>query len=121
VAVLSRHCDIELARHDVHVAVAGGVRVNEPAVDLGLALALASSVAARPVPDDMVALGEVGLGGEVRQVASTPRRLAEAARLGFRRAILPWSAPPAPPGISALRAGDLRSALAFADLCENPG
>ena len=121
VAVLSRHCDIELARHDVHVAVAGGVRVNEPAVDLGLALALASSLAARPVPDDVVAVGEVGLGGEVRQVSSTPRRLAEAARLGFRQAILPRSAPATPPGISALRAGDLRSALAFANLCENPG
>ena len=121
VAVLSRHCEVELARSDVHVAVAGGVRVCEPSVDLGLALALVSSEAGRPVPDDMVALGEVGLGGEIRQVASTPRRLAEAARLGFRRAILPWTAPRPPPGISALRAADLRSALAYANLCENPG
>jgi len=116
VAVLSRHCEVELARRDVHVAVAGGVRVTEPAVDLGLALALASSEAGRPVPDDVVAVGEVGLGGEVRQVSSTPRRLAEAARLGFRRAVVPWSAPRPPPGISAVRVGDLRSALAFAEL-----
>jgi DNA repair protein RadA/Sms len=115
VAVLSRHCKVELAAHDVHVAVAGGVRVNEPAVDLGLALALASSSRARAVPPDVVALGEVGLGGEVRQVSSTPRRLAEAARLGFRRAILPWSAPRPPAGITALRVGDLRGAL---DLCD---
>jgi DNA repair protein RadA/Sms len=116
VAVLGRHCTMELANRDVHVAVAGGVRVVEPAVDLGLALALASSERGRAVPADVVALGEVGLGGEVRQVASTPRRLAEAARLGFQRAILPWSAPPPPPGIRALRAGDLRTALAICDL-----
>jgi len=98
------------------VAVAGGVRVLEPAVDLGLALALASSEAGRPLPDDVVALGEVGLGGEVRQIASTSRRLAEAGRLGFRRAVVPWSAPEPPPGIKAIRVGDLRSALAFAGL-----
>ena len=111
VAVLFRHCAVQLAESDIHVAVAGGVRVNEPAVDLGLALALASSKVGRPVPDDIVAVGEVGLGGEVRQVASTPRRLAEAARLGFRRAIVPWSAPRPPPGITALRVADLASAL----------
>ncbi len=111
VAVLHRHCDTNVATLDVHVAVAGGVRVNEPAVDLGLALALASSKIDRAVPADVVAIGEVGLGGEVRQVGSTARRLAESARLGFRRAILPRSAPPPPPGITALRAGDLRTAL----------
>ncbi len=116
VAVLSRHCQVELANRDVHVAVAGGVRVNEPAVDLGLALALASSSAGVAVPADVVAVGEVGLGGEVRQVSSTPRRLAEAARLGFSRAILPRSAPPAPPGITAVRVNDLRSALARCNL-----
>ncbi len=116
VAVLSRHCEVELAARDVHVAVAGGVRVSEPAVDLGLALALVSSEKGRPVADDVVAVGEVGLGGEVRQVAATSRRLAEAARLGFRRAILPWTAPRPPPGITALRAGDLRSALDLATL-----
>ena len=110
-AVLSRHCDTNVAPLDVHAAIAGGVRVTEPAVDLGLALALASSSKAKPVPADVVAIGEVGLGGELRQVGSTSRRLAEAVRLGFRRALLPRSAPPPPPGITALRAGDLRSAL----------
>ena len=116
VAVLFRHCAVQLAESDIHVAVAGGVRVNEPAVDLGLALALASSKVGRPVPDDIVAVGEVGLGGEVRQVASTPRRLAEAARLGFRRAIVPWSAPRPPPGITALRVADLAAALDLTNL-----
>ncbi len=115
IAVLHRHCGTNIAPLDVHAAVAGGVRVNEPAIDLGLALALASSHRNRAVPSDLVAVGEVGLGGELRQVGSTPRRLAEAARLGFRRAILPSSAPPPPPGIAALRASDLRSAL---DLCQ---
>ncbi len=116
IAVLHRHCATNVATLDVHAAVAGGVRVNEPAVDLGLALALASSSRDKAIPADLVALGEVGLGGELRQVGSTPRRLAEAARLGFRRAILPRSAPPPPPGITALRAPDLATALTLVGL-----
>jgi len=116
IAVLHRHCGTNVAPLDVHAAVAGGVRVTEPAIDLGLALALASSDKDKAVPPDVVAIGEVGLGGELRQVGSTPRRLAEAARLGFRRAVLPRSAPPPPAGIAALRAGDLRTALELVDL-----
>jgi len=116
IAVLHRRCATNVATLDVHAAVAGGVRVNEPAVDLGLALALASSAKDKAIPADLVALGEVGLGGELRQVGSTPRRLAEAARLGFRRAILPHSAPPPPPGITALRAADLATALTLVGL-----
>ena len=61
----------------------GGVRVADPGADLAVCLALASAATGVPVGDDVVVLGEVGLGGEVRQVAHTPRRLAEAARLGF--------------------------------------
>ncbi|MEO5680561.1 MAG: hypothetical protein ABIS47_12930, partial [Acidimicrobiales bacterium] len=83
-------------------------------------LALASSFQDRAVPADVVAIGEVGLGGELRLVGSTPRRLAEAARLGFRRAILPRSAPPPPPGITALRAGDLRTALGLCGVAPVP-
>ena len=116
VAVLHRHGATNVAPLDVHAAVAGGVRVTEPAIDLGLALALASSFTGKPVPEDLVALGEVGLGGELRQVGSTPRRLAEAVRLGFRRAILPRAAPPPPPGMTALRAGNLATALALVEL-----
>ena len=72
------------ATSDVHAVVAGGVKVVEPGADLALALALASAQAGRPVAsDDLVACGEVGLGGELRQVHQTARRLAEAARLGF--------------------------------------
>jgi len=116
VAVLDRHCGISITPLDIHAAVAGGVRVNEPAVDLGLALALASSQAGKALPADVVALGEVGLGGELRQVGSSPRRLAEAARLGFQRAVLPSSAPPPPPGINALRADNLSGALKLVGL-----
>ncbi|MEJ7765313.1 MAG: DNA repair protein RadA [Acidimicrobiales bacterium] len=116
VAVLDRHCGTKVAECDVHAAVAGGVRVSEPAVDLALALALASSKMESAVPADVVAIGEVGLGGELRQVGATPRRLAEAARLGFRRAVLPRSAPPPPPGITALRAGNLGEAVKLVKL-----
>ncbi|HEX6425544.1 MAG TPA: DNA repair protein RadA [Acidimicrobiales bacterium] len=110
-AVLDRHARIDLARAEVHVAVTGGVRVAEPGVDLAVALAVASSATGRPVPPDVVACGEIGLGGELRQVHRTERRLAEAARLGFGRALVPRSAPDAPPGLRLGRVGSLAEAL----------
>lgn len=116
VAVLHERAGIKLAGSDVYALAAGGVRVNEPAADLGLSLALTSSVLQRPVASDLVACGEVGLGGEVRQVGQMDRRLAEAARLGFRRAIVPASAPEPPPGISVLRVSTLIEAMASAGL-----
>ncbi|HEX6236893.1 MAG TPA: DNA repair protein RadA [Acidimicrobiales bacterium] len=113
-AVLGRHAGITLEGREVHVAVAGGVRVPEPGADLAVALAVASSATGRPVAPQVVACGEVGLGGEVRQVRRTERRLAEAARLGFTRALVPRSAPPAPDGMCALRPGTLAEGLALA-------
>jgi DNA repair protein RadA/Sms len=92
-AVLERRCHVSLAGADVYASAVGGVRVVEPAADLAVALALVSSSTGRPLPADVVACGEIGLGGEVRQVAQTGRRLAEAARLGFRQAVVPHSAP----------------------------
>jgi len=92
----------------------GGVKVVEPAADLPLALAIVSSLAGRPLPADLVACGEVGLGGEVRQVANTGRRLAEAARLGFARALLPVAAPDPPPGVEAVRVRSVADALRWA-------
>src|SRR5207244_9766022 len=80
-AVLERRCGIGLTGLDVYASAVGGVRVLEPGADLPLALALASSLSDTPLPDDAVACGEIGLGGEVRQVAQRGRRLAEAARL----------------------------------------
>jgi DNA repair protein RadA/Sms len=89
VAVLERRARVVLSGQDVFAATAGGVRVSEPAADLATCLALASAARDWEVPSDLVAFGEVGLGGEVRQVPQLPRRLAEAARLGFRRALVP--------------------------------
>jgi DNA repair protein RadA/Sms len=88
------------------------VKVVEPGADLALALALVSARTGLPVADDVVACGEVGLGGELRQVHQTARRLAEAARLGFRRANVPASAPEGPGGIEVVRAATLSEAVA---------
>jgi DNA repair protein RadA/Sms len=87
------------------------VRVPEPGVDLAMALAVASSATERPLPANMVTCGEIGLGGELRQVHRTERRLAEAARLGFTRAVVPRSAPDAPPGMHLGRAGSIADAI----------
>jgi DNA repair protein RadA/Sms len=67
----------------------GGVRLTEPSVDLAIALALSSSIGNLSIPQGVIAIGEVGLAGEVRNVAGVPRRVAEAERMGFRRAIVP--------------------------------
>ncbi len=110
-AVLHARCGLEISRFDVFVSTVGGVRLAEPGVDLGVCLALVSAVTGIALPRDVVLCGEVGLGGELRQVAQTPRRLAEAARLGFRRAILPRSAPDDAPGLDVVKAATLREAL----------
>ena len=89
VAVLERRAGLRLAAHDVFASVVGGLRIAEPAIDLALALAIASAFRDRPMPDDIVCFGEIGLAGEVRSVTGTAARLGEAAKLGFRRAIVP--------------------------------
>ena len=89
VAVLGRRAGIGLSGHDVYANLAGGLTVSEPGLDLPLALALASSLRDRPVVTGTVAIGEVGLLGELRSVGGLDRRLREAARLGFTRALVP--------------------------------
>ena len=89
VAVLQRRAGLKLGKQDVYAATVGGVRLTEPSVDLAVAIALASSASNLSVPTGTVAIGEVGLAGEVRRVAGLSRRLAEAERMGFRRAIVP--------------------------------
>ena len=91
-AVLERRAKVRLHDRDVFAATVGGVRIAEPAADLAVALAVASAARDVPLPTDLIAVGEVGLAGEVRPVSSAPRRLAEAARLGFRRALVPVGA-----------------------------
>lgn len=88
-AVLSRRLNLPLAGLDVIANVVGGLRIAEPAADLALALAIVSSHKDRAMPGDIVALGEVGLSGELRSVSHLERRLLEAERLGFKRCVLP--------------------------------
>jgi DNA repair protein RadA/Sms len=88
-AVLSRRARLPLSTSEVYAATVGGVQLREPSVDLALALAIASSGLERPIAQNLVAIGELGLAGEVRSVNGLERRLAEAARLGFTRALIP--------------------------------
>ena len=113
-AVLERWAGCALGDLDVFVSAAGGATVTEPAADLAVALAVASATTGHRLPDDTVACGEVGLGGEVRQAVGIERRLAEAQRLGFRRAVVPASAPEPPSGLTAIRVGTLAEAVAVA-------
>ncbi len=128
VAVLQRRARLDIGKHDVFAATVGGVRLTEPSVDLAIGLAVASARAEVAVPADLVAIGEIGLAGEIRRVAGIPRRLAEAERMGFRRAVVPvgWGLQPgqAYPAeswaagnatqLTVTEAADVRSAIAIA-------
>ncbi len=89
IAVLTRRVGLRLGDQDVFANVVGGLQVGEPAADLAVATAIASSYYDQPVPADLALIGEVGLSGELRAVAQLPTRLREAAKLGFARAIVP--------------------------------
>jgi DNA repair protein RadA/Sms len=112
IAVLEKRARLSLAGADVFVNVAGGIRLDEPAADLALAMALASSLRDRPLPPDRILVGEVGLGGEIRPVPQLSRRLAEAARLGFRSALVPRRGlDDAPSGLELLPVGTVGEAV----------
>lgn len=113
-AVLERRVGLALSRADVYASVVGGLDVAEPAADLAIALAVASGMRDRPLPGDLVALGEVGLGGEIRSVSQAESRLREAAKLGFRRAIVPAGnveGLEVPPGMAIVPVSRLMDAL----------
>jgi DNA repair protein RadA/Sms len=114
VAVLTRRARLPLAASEIYAATVGGVQIKEPAADLAVALALASAFVDRPLPDDVVAFGEIGLAGEVRAVGGIERRLQEASRLGFRRAFTPHYDGAVPDGMSVLRVANINEALAMA-------
>ncbi|HLI15190.1 MAG TPA: DNA repair protein RadA [Acidimicrobiales bacterium] len=120
-AVLEQRAGVALSGADVFTSVVGGLRVAEPAVDLALALALASAAAGAVLGGDLVAFGEVGLGGELRQVTHVQRRLAEAARRGFCRAVVPASTPAPCGAIELVRAATLAEAIAAAGCAPAPG
>jgi DNA repair protein RadA/Sms len=110
-AVVERRGKVPLAQADVYAATVGGVRLAEPAADLAVALAVASSRGDVPLPTDLAAVGEVGLAGEVRPVTGVQRRLAEAARLGFTRALVPADAGKVPAGMRVTEVPDIGTAL----------
>ena len=87
--MLSKRAGLRLGQYDVFVNVAGGVRIDEPAADLGMAMAIASSVRDMPVRADAAVVGEVGLGGEIRTIHHIEKRIAEVQKLGFKQLILP--------------------------------
>ena len=116
-AVLQRrNSQLRLHDREVFAATVGGIRVTEPAADLAMALAVGSGGLNLAIPPDLVALGEVGLTGEVRRVGAVPRRLAEAARLGFRFALVPpgcgpGATGPAPAGMQVTEVATINAAL----------
>ncbi len=122
VAVLTRRMGVHLGEQDVFLNVIGGMRVSEPAADLAISAALASSLTDRPVRADTVLIGEVGLSGELRMVGQMNNRLREAAKLGFRTAIVPrrirQAGEPWPQGIQVIEARSLREALSSALISE---
>ena len=91
IAVLEKKAGLALGSQDVYLNVAGGLRINEPSVDLGIAMATASSFKNKPIPRDMVIIGEVGLTGEIRRISLIEKRVKEAERLGFKTCIIPES------------------------------
>ena len=124
VAVLTRRVGLHLGEQDVFVNVVGGMSVGEPAADLAVAAAIASSVRNTPVRADTVLIGEVGLSGELRTVSQMNARLREAAKLGFQTAIVPRRlrrAEPWPDGIQVIEVRSLRQALERALLEEDQG
>ncbi|MCB2174228.1 MAG: DNA repair protein RadA [Actinomycetales bacterium] len=116
-AVAQRRAALPLGDRDVYVSTVGGARVAEPAADLAIALAVVSAATDQRLGTDLVAVGEVGLAGEIRTVLGIGRRLAEAARLGFRRAVVPAGTRadgPVPDGLELLEADHLAQAVALA-------
>jgi DNA repair protein RadA/Sms len=112
-AVLAIHAGLDLGGHDVFVNVTGGVRLTEPAADLAVAAAIASSLANKPLPASAVCFGEVGLAGELRAVGRAAARLAEASRQGFASALTAPGKTPPPPGLEIMSARRLDQALAL--------
>src|SRR6478672_3099831 len=114
IAVLDKRAGAPVGSRDIFAATVGGVRITEPAADLAIVCAVASSVVDKPLATDVVAFGEVGLAGEVRRVTGLDRRLAEAARLGFRHALVPpgtLSDCSVPDGIRVVEVADVPRAI----------
>ena len=115
-AVLGRRSRVQVADQDVYASTAGGVKLSEPGLDLGVCLAVVSAIRDQPLPADLAVFGEVGLGGELRQVGQAQRRLIEAGRLGFRRVVVPANSPACDVDVDVIRASTLWEAIAATGL-----
>ncbi len=116
-AVAEKRGNMRLSAFDAYINVIGGLQLDEPGADLPVVLAVASSYRDQPIPDDLVAIGEVGLTGELRSVSQMNQRLAEVARLGFKRCIIPKNNAEKleiPEGLTVYRAKNLREAIEVA-------
>ncbi len=112
-AVLERRAGIRVGQYDVFVNIAGGVKISEPAIDLGMAMALVSSLHDRPVRSDAVLVGEIGLGGEIRSVGQISRRINEARKLGFRSIAVPRTNRASGNGIEIAQVDSVEDAIAL--------
>ncbi len=112
VAVLEKRSKLNLGQYDIHINVVGGMTANEPAADLAVCLAIASSFKDKPVGQDLVVFGEVGLGGEIRSVPYTKKRLKEAEHLGMKRAILSASKIPKNTTLKTITVSEIQSLIA---------
>jgi len=113
-AVAEKRAGLKLNVFDAYINVIGGLRLDEPGADLPVALAVASSYRDVPIPDDLVAIGEIGLTGEIRSVSHLNQRLSEAARLGFRKCMIPRSGSEkldVPQGLTVYRVRNLQEAI----------
>lgn len=116
-AVAEKRANMRLSAFDAYINIIGGLQLNEPGADLPVVLALASSYRDTPIPDDLVAIGEVGLTGEIRSVCNMCQRLTEVARLGFNKCIIPKSGTEKleiPEGLTVFRVRNLREAIEIA-------
>jgi DNA repair protein RadA/Sms len=110
-AVLEKRANLSVGTYDIYLSTVGGMRLTDPSSDLAVALAIASAYADLPMPATAVAIGEVGLAGDLRRVTGMDRRLAEAARLGFTCAVVPPGVPSGPAGLQVLNADNITGAL----------
>ena len=116
-AVAEKRSGMKLSAFDAYINVIGGLRLDEPAADLPVALAVASSYRDAPIADDLVAIGEIGLTGEIRSVSHLSQRLGEVSRLGFQKCIIPRSGSEKleiPKGLTVFRVRNLREAIEMA-------
>jgi DNA repair protein RadA/Sms len=111
-AVLEHRANIRTSGRDVYVATVGGMKINEPAADLAVALSVASAAKGLSLPSDLVAIGEVGLAGEIRKITGAGQRIQEAARLGFKRAMVPAGSDLKIAGMEIMEVARLEQAIA---------